>query len=358
MKEIRLVNVTKKFAGETVLNNVSLTIPAGKFFALLGPSGSGKTTILRLIAGFETVDSGSIFLGNEDITYLPINKRRVHTVFQNYSLFPHMNVFENIAYSLKLKNISKSEIEKKVSKMLAIVSMDNMGLKSINQLSGGQQQRVALARAIINEPEVLLLDEPLAALDPSLKDKMFIELMDLQTELKTTFIYVTHDQAEALTLADQMAIMNNHSNIEQVGTPEQIYEFPRSSFVATFVGSTNLFKGFLTGNFLEIINFGTLPINLEAAKLIGKDDGDDLILSIRPEKISINKNKPLVDFCLEGKVKAIIYQGRFTQYIVEVKNKSIQIFEQNEDHLSRLSIDIDDLVFIWWIKESTVLLPV
>lgn len=357
MKEIKLVNVTKKFGGETVLNNVSLTIPSGKFFALLGPSGSGKTTILRLIAGFERVDSGHIFLGDEEITHTPINKRRVHTVFQNYALFPHLNVYENVAYSLKIKNVSRDEIHNKVMKMLSIVRLDNMANKLINQLSGGQQQRVALARAIINEPEVLLLDEPLAALDPSLKDKMLIELMDLQTELKTTFIYITHDQAEALTLADQMAIMNNNGTIEQIGTPEQIYEFPRSSFVATFVGTTNLLSGVLINENLDT-QLGKIPLNIEAAKLIGKDNGDELVLSIRPEKIFINKNQPLVDFVLEGKVKSIIYQGRFTQYMVEVKGKVLQIFEQNEDHLSRLSIDIDDVVFIWWLKECTVLLPV
>lgn len=358
MKEIRLVNVTKKFSGETVLNNVSLVIPAGKFFALLGPSGSGKTTILRLIAGFEKVDSGKIYLGDEDITDMPINKRKVHTVFQNYALFPHMNVFENIAYSLRLKNLSEHQIRTRVDKMLNIVHLEAAANRSINQLSGGQQQRVALARAIINEPEVLLLDEPLAALDPSLKDKMLIELMDLQTELKTTFIYVTHDQAEALSVADQMAIMNNRSNIEQIGTPEQIYEFPRSSFVASFVGTTNLLTGIVSTDYLDIDGIGQIPINPEAAKILGKELGDELILSIRPEKISISKKKPLNEFVLEGQVKAIIYQGRFTQYVVKIKNKLIQIFEQNEDHVSRLEIDVDDFVFIWWLKDSAVLLPV
>lgn len=356
MKEIKLVNVSKHFDNENVLNNVSLSIPGGKFFALLGPSGSGKTTILRLIAGFEKADSGKIFLGDEDITNIPVNKRRIHTVFQNYALFPHMNVFENIAYSLRLKHINSKDIQNKVGKILEIVGLQNMTYKSINQLSGGQQQRVALARSIVDGPDVLLLDEPLAALDPSLKDRMLIELMDLQQELKTTFIYVTHDQAEALTLADQMAILNSSGTVEQIGTPEQIYEFPRTSFVANFVGTSNLFTGILTKDQLDVNGLGLIPINKESAKLQGKDDGQDLTLSIRPEKIFISKNKPLNEFVFEGRVKSIIYQGRFTQYVVIVNNKLVQIFEQNEDHVSRLSIDLDDIVFIWWLKDSSVLL--
>src|SRR5579871_1178844 len=253
MRNIRLEKIKKSFDGEVILENVSLTIPSGKFFALLGPSGSGKTTLLRLIAGFEQPDQGAIFLGDQDITRMPINERRVNTVFQNYALFPHMNVFENVAYGLKIKKVAPDIIEHKVLKILKAVRLEKHIYKSIHQLSGGQQQRVALARAIVNEPDVLLLDEPLAALDLKLREKMLIELIELQDALKTTFVYVTHDQFEALTVADYMAIMNYDGEIEQVGTPKEIYEFPISSFVAQFVGTTNIIKGIIQVNDTEAL---------------------------------------------------------------------------------------------------------
>ncbi|HSW73673.1 MAG TPA: ATP-binding cassette domain-containing protein, partial [Candidatus Limnocylindria bacterium] len=231
MRSIRIEKIKKSFQGEVILENLSLTIPSGKFFALLGPSGSGKTTLLRLIAGFEVPDQGRILLGEQDITTMPINERRVNTVFQNYALFPHMTVFDNVAYALKLRKVDPALIEQKVIRILKAVHLEKHIYRSIRQLSGGQQQRVALARAIINEPDVLLLDEPLAALDLKLREKMLLELIELQDSLKTTFVYVTHDQFEALTVADYMAIMNYDGEIEQVGRPKEIYEFPVSSFV-------------------------------------------------------------------------------------------------------------------------------
>ena len=194
MKSISIRNVSKAFHGETVLQDLSLYIPSGQIFVLLGPSGCGKTTLLRLIAGFETVDSGSIFLGNQDITHVEIDRRPVNTVFQNYALFPHLNVFDNIAYSLMIRKVPKEIIKEKVGKILDTVRLEKFGTKSISQLSGGQQQRVALARAIINEPEVLLLDEPLAALDSSLRERVLVDLIALQDAFKITFVYVTHDQ--------------------------------------------------------------------------------------------------------------------------------------------------------------------
>lgn len=361
MKNIVLKNVYKNYNGEPVLEDVSLTIPGGQFFALLGPSGSGKTTILRLIGGFETPTEGAIFLGNENITDIPINKRRVNTVFQQYALFPHMNVFENVAYSLMIRGIASDEIEKRVQKVLHAVGLEKFIYKAINQLSGGQQQRVALARAIINEPEVLLLDEPLAALDLKLRERMLIELIELQSTLKTTFVYVTHDQFEALTVADTMAIMNEEGDIEQIGTPQEIYEFPVSSFVAKFVGTTNILEGVLMRgektNQVEIANLGTFEVAVPENKR-WMEDGSRVLLSIRPEKIEIRKS--LIDGFSNkwlGIVEAIVYHGRSTQYNVRLKNNQIiQVFEQNEEHFEREVIDYDDQVYLYWQKENVVLL--
>ena len=357
MRNIRLQNVKKSYNGEPILENINLVIPAGKFFALLGPSGSGKTTLLRLIAGFETPDQGNIFLGDEDITHMPINMRRVNTVFQNYALFPHLNVFDNVAYSLTIKHLPKEQIEQRVIKILKAVHLETHIYKSIAQLSGGQQQRVALARAIINEPDVLLLDEPLAALDLKLRERMLVELIELQDKLKTTFIYVTHDQLEALTVADQMAIMNHEGEIEQIGTPKEIYEFPRSSFVAKFVGTTNIFKGTLqlvgAQTVVKIDNLGEFAVLPGTAPI-----GSVSVMSIRPEKIDISK-KELEGFSnhVIGTVQAIVYHGRSTQYNVLLKNGAIvQVFEQNEEHFAQEIIDYDDQVHLYWQKENVVLL--
>lgn len=367
MRNIKLQNVTKSFNGDIILENINLTIPSGKFFALLGPSGSGKTTLLRLIGGFEMADSGTISLGDEDITYMPINQRRVNTVFQNYALFPHLNVFENVAYSLTIRKVDKDIIEQKVLKILKAVHLENQIYKSISQLSGGQQQRVALARAIVNEPEVLLLDEPLAALDIKLRERMLIELIELQDKLKTTFIYVTHDQLEALTVADQMAIMNYNGEIEQIGTPKEIYEFPVSSFVAKFIGTTNIFKGILhTSSAADAESLdGTLVIpglgHFAVYAPKRKDwmiNGQKVVMSLRPEKIYIAK-QPTAGFSnmLEGTVEAIVYHGRSTQYNIKLKNGEIvQVFEQNEEHFPQEVIDYDNHVYLYWQRENVVLL--
>lgn len=361
MKSIRLENVTKSFNGEIIFENINLTIPGGKIFALLGPSGSGKTTILRLIAGFETVDEGKIYLGDQEITHVPINQRHVNTVFQNYALFPHLNVFENVAFSLRLKKIPDEIIEQKVQKIIKTMHLEKHIHKSIQQLSGGQQQRVALARAIINEPEVLLLDEPLAALDLKLRERMLLELIDLQSALKTTFLYVTHDQFEALTVADAMAIMNPDGQIEQVGTPKDIYEFPASTFVAQFVGSTNIFKGILRivdeKQYLDIEGIGLIEVAPQKYKEWLREN-KELFMSVRPEKIDISKT-PLKGFSnnLQGAVAGIVYHGRSTQYNVKLSNgQVIQVFEQNEEHFPKEVIDYDDAVYLSWQKENVVLL--
>ncbi|MBI2743108.1 MAG: ABC transporter ATP-binding protein [Chlamydiales bacterium] len=361
MRSIRLEKLKKTINGGLIIDGVNLSIPAGKFFALLGPSGCGKTTLLRLIAGLETADSGAIYLGNEEITHLPIHERPVNIVFQNYALFPHLDVFDNVAYSLKLKKLPKEEIEQKVLKILEAFHLQKHIYKLTSQLSGGQQQRVALARAIVNEPAVLLLDEPLAALDFKLRERMLIELIELQDKLKTTFVYVTHDQFEALTVADQMAIMNYDGEIEQIGTPKEIYEFPISSFVAKFVGTTNIVGGKLRNlegePEIEVEDLGKFKIALPQ-KRDWMREGQDVLLSLRPEKIFISK-KEVKNFsnCVKGVVQSIVYHGRSTQYNVRLKNQlRVQVFEQNEEHFPQEVIDYDNEVNLYWQKENVVIL--
>lgn len=362
MRSIKLENLTKWTTGKKIINGVNLQIPAGKFFALLGPSGCGKTTLLRLIAGLEKAEGGKIYLGNADITDLPIHERPINIVFQNYALFPHLDVFDNVAYSLKLQKLPAPEIQRRVLKILEAFHIEEHAYKFTSELSGGQQQRVALARAIVNEPDVLLLDEPLAALDFKLREKMLIELIELQDKLQTTFLYVTHDQFEALTVADQMAIMNPQGEIEQIGTPKEIYEFPTSSFVATFVGTTNILSGKLrnlsTGApEIEIPDLGNFKIDIPQKKE-WMVEGCSMQMSIRPEKILISK-KPVSNFSnhLTGTVQAIVYHGRSTQYNILLNNQMrLQVFEQNEEHFPQQEIDYDNVVNLYWQKENAVIL--
>jgi len=375
VRNICLKNVSKTKNGNRIFDNISLEIPSGEFFALLGPSGCGKTTLLRLIAGLEKVDSGRIFLGNIDITDEPIHKRKINVVFQNYALFPHLTVFDNVAYSLTIQGRQKEEISYKVHKLLKAFHLEEHIYKKPSELSGGQQQRVAIARAIIIEPEVLLLDEPLAALDFKLREKLLIELIDLQDKLLTTFVYVTHDQFEALTVADHMAILSYHGQIAQIGTPKQIYEFPNSTFVAQFVGNTNIFDGSLTLDGaearFEVQDLGSFivspPQNGRFASKVSHTEADttkerhertEAIMSIRPEKIFISK-KPVKNFTntLRGTVSSIVYTGRSTHYEVMLKNRmKLQVFEQNEEHFPQENIDYDDEVYLYWQKENVVLL--
>jgi spermidine/putrescine transport system ATP-binding protein len=361
MRSIKLEKLKKTIKEGVVIPEVSLQIPAGKFFALLGPSGCGKTTLLRLIAGLERADSGKIFLGEQDISDWPIHKRPVNVVFQNYALFPHLDVFDNVAYSLKLKKLPPAEIEQKVLKILEAFHLESHIYKLTSQLSGGQQQRVALARAIVNEPDVLLLDEPLAALDFKLRERMLIELIELQDKLKTTFVYVTHDQFEALTVADQMAIMNHRGEIEQIGSPKEIYEFPQTSFVAKFVGTTNILGGKLrqidSEPEIEIPDLGSFKISIPQRKE-WMSEGCEMKISLRPEKIFISK-KDVKNFSntLKGTVQSIVYHGRSTQYNILLKNQMrIQVFEQNEEHFPQEVIDYDNEVNLYWQKDNVVIL--
>ena len=359
MKSIKLVNITKSYNGEPILHNINLAIPSGKIFVLLGPSGCGKTTLLRLIGGFETVDSGSIFLGAVDITGLAIHKRPINTIFQSYALFPHLSVYDNVAYSLMIQKMAPDLIREKVTKILDMVRLTKHAHKSISQLSGGQQQRVALARAIVNEPAVLLLDEPLAALDSTLREQVLVDLIALQDTLKMTFIYVTHDQFEALTVADQIAIMNHDGSIEQIGTPQDLYEFPISSFVAQFVGATTIFEGVLHVNdrSIEIPNLGSFALSLISLRN-WMQEGALVRLSLRPEKIFISPvEREGFSNMITGVVEAIVYRGRSTSYTVRLNNgMPVQVFAQNEEHFPGDVIDYDTPVYVYWQKENAVLL--
>ncbi|MBM6837794.1 ABC transporter ATP-binding protein, partial [Clostridium saudiense] len=241
---IELKEISKTYGDNKVLNNLSLNIKKNEFLTLLGPSGCGKTTTLKIIAGFENADEGIVLFGDENITTLPPYKRKLNTVFQKYALFPHMNIYENIAFGLKIKKLPKSEIDKKVKEMLKLVALEGFEKRSVESLSGGQQQRVAIARALVNEPEVLLLDEPLGALDLKLRKEMQIELKKIQQRLGITFIFVTHDQEEALTMSDTIVVMNK-GVIQQMGSPEDIYNEPANAFVADFIGESNILDGIM-----------------------------------------------------------------------------------------------------------------
>jgi len=361
MRSIKFENITKIIDGEVILKNLHLEIPSGKFFALLGPSGCGKTTLLRLLAGLETADSGKIYLGDQDITHMPIHKRKINTVFQQYALFPHLTVFENVAFGLRVKNLKEHVIRAKVNNILKAIRLEGHGHKAISALSGGQQQRVALARATINEPEVLLLDEPLAALDVKLKEQMLIELIDLQDKVKTTFLYVTHDQNEALTVADKMAIMNVDGSIEQIDTPKNIYEFPRTKFVASFVGKTNIFEGVLTKKD-DYFEFSVEGLGDYSIFIPEKRDwmipGGHVLMSVRPEKIYISK-KEMTGFSnhMTGKIDDIIYFGSATKYRVRLANGNVvHVFDQNDEHFPQETIDYDNTVNLYFQKENVVLL--
>ncbi|MEO2493205.1 spermidine/putrescine ABC transporter ATP-binding protein, partial [Clostridium paraputrificum] len=297
----------------TVLDNLSLNIRKNEFVTLLGPSGCGKTTTLKIIAGFETADSGSIMFKNKDISDVPPYKRQLNTVFQKYALFPHMNVYENIAFGLKIKKLSKDEIDKKVKEMLRMVSLSGFEKRSIESLSGGQQQRVAIARALVNEPEVLLLDEPLGALDLKLRKEMQLELKKIQQELGITFIFVTHDQEEALTMSDTIVVMNK-GLIQQKGTPEDIYNEPANAFVADFIGESNILDGVMVEDFKVIF----ADREFECVDK-GFEPNEEIDVVIRPEDFKIVKAE---EGMLKGTVKSVIFKGVHYEMVVEENNRT------------------------------------
>lgn len=298
---IEVKSVSKFFGEKTALDNVNLSIRKGEFVTILGPSGCGKTTLLRLIAGFQTASEGEIYIGGKEITQTPPHRRPVNTVFQKYALFPHLNVFDNIAFGLKLKKMSKSEIEKKVKVALRMVGMTDYEYRDVNSLSGGQQQRVAIARAIVNEPEVLLLDEPLAALDLKMRKDMQMELKEMHKRLGITFVYVTHDQEEALTLSDTIVVMSE-GRIQQIGTPIDIYNEPTNSFVADFIGESNILNGTMVHDCL--VHFCGHDFEC-VDKNFGSDVPVDVV--VRPEDLYIF---PVSDMAqLRGVVQSCIFKG-------------------------------------------------
>ena len=281
---IELRHISKVYSdnGFKAVDDFNLEVKRGEFVTFLGPSGCGKTTTLRMIAGFEMPTSGEILLNGEDISQLPANKRPINTVFQRYALFPHMNIYDNIAFGLKLKKLPKEEIRKKVKRVLDIVDLEGFENRKISTLSGGQQQRIAIARALVNEPEILMLDEPLGALDLKMRQEMQIELKHMHDELGITFIYVTHDQEEALTMSDKIVVLSE-GRIQQIGTPEDIYNEPQNAFVADFIGESNIFKGIMTGH---------MKVRFCGGEFIGMDDvaeGTLVDVVVRPEDVIITK---------------------------------------------------------------------
>ncbi|MBR6271135.1 MAG: ABC transporter ATP-binding protein [Lachnospiraceae bacterium] len=297
---IELKNITKSYDGVTVLDDFNLTVNENEFITLLGPSGCGKTTTLRIIGGFEKPDEGRVFFEGQDITELPPNKRNLNTVFQKYALFPHMNIEENIAFGLKISKKSKDYIRDKIDYALKLVNLDGFGKRSIDSLSGGQQQRIAIARAIVNEPKLLLLDEPLGALDLKLRQEMQYELIRLKNELGITFIYVTHDQEEALTMSDKVVVMNQ-GYIQQMGTPENIYNEPENAFVATFIGDSNIVPGTMVKDRLVNILGAEFPCVDEG---FGENKPVDVV--IRPEDVIFRAPG---EGRIDGEVSHIIFKG-------------------------------------------------
>jgi len=359
--DVVVTGVSKFFENFRALNNVNLEIKRGEFFSLLGPSGCGKTTLLRILAGFEQPDNGSVAFDGKDVLPLPPDKRHANTVFQNYALFPHLSVFENVAFSMRLKNAAKSEIETKVDEYLRLVQLEGHAHKKPNQLSGGQKQRVAIARALINEPSVLLLDEPLSALDAKLRQHMLIELDQIHDKIGITFIYVTHDQQEALSVSDRLAVMNQ-GDVLQIGTPHEIYESPATDFVARFIGETNLFDA-------TVISVETLKrdweeymVELDIPELgrikvttVDKvKSGQTVSFTIRPEKIVIAKDRPTTNRddinLFQGTVDEPIYSGFQTKFYVKVTEKSIiRVIKQHANYSDEgPDIRWKDSVFLSW----------
>ncbi len=358
---LRFENVTKRFGGFTAVDRVTLEIGHGMVFSLLGPSGCGKTTLLRMAAGFETPDEGRVLLDGRDITGLPPEQRPLNTVFQNYALFPHLNIRQNIAFGLGIRKLPKARIDAEVDRMLDLVDLTEHADKMPAKLSGGQKQRVGIARALANRPRVLLLDEPLAALDLKLRQRLLVELDAIHDEVGITFVYVTHDQGEAMSISDAIAVMNR-GRIEQIGKPAEIYETPRTSFVAAFIGDTNFLEGRVTENVGE--RFSRADIPGLGAVLIDNDKpvrpGDRIHLSLRPEKLIVSRERPAAgewDNLLPGRIEDVIYFGSHTRYWVRCGEYRICAEQQHRTFLlDELPPKWDDAVWLRWHANDGFLL--
>ena len=341
--DVRLENVVKRFDETVAVDGVSVDIPRGSFFAMLGPSGCGKTTTLRMIGGFEEPTEGRILLGDQDVVGLPPYKRDVNTVFQSYALFPHMSVEDNVAFGLERKGVPKSQRGGRVSEMLELVGLSGFAKRKPKQLSGGQQQRVALGRALVNQPRVLLLDEPLGALDLKLRKNMQMELKRIQHEVGITFVHVTHDQEEAMTMADTIAVMNG-GRIEQLGPPTELYERPATAFVAGFLGVSNLLPGTVEASDAVRLDDGTV-VRTTSNGRTGK-----VAAGVRPEKITIGAGGGANE--LSGTVSETAYIGVATQVVVRTAMGTVQVFAQNVDAGGRVPAPGTNVV-LSWAPEST-----
>ncbi len=347
---IRLTDVDKSFDDERVVKKLNLDVEEGEFLTMLGPSGCGKTTTLRMIAGFEVPTSGQIFLEGEDVDDKKPNERNVNTVFQNYALFPHMNVFDNIAFGLVEKKVKKDEIRRRVEEMIKLVQLDGMEKRMPAQMSGGQKQRVAIARALVNRPKVLLLDEPLGALDLKLRKQMQGELKALQRRLGITFIYVTHDQEEALTMSDRIAVMNR-GRLEQVGTPEEVYNHPETKFVADFIGESNIIEGYI-----ENMTDDSIEVTMESGKAVIHETGyrmeEMVYLCIRPENLKIS-TEAKEGFRFRGQVREHIFIGSTNKTMIEMPNgQMLKAVTPAEDEL----IPVGTAVNVFWNPGKAVVM--
>ena len=345
--QIVLESVSKRFGSVVAVDAVNLTIPGGEFFSMLGPSGCGKTTTLRMIGGFEEPTSGRILLQGEDVTWVPPAKRNVNMVFQAYGLFPHMTVAQNVAFGLRIKRIGRAETTARVAEALRIVRLEGLDERRPRQLSGGQQQRVALARALVNRPAALLLDEPLGALDLKLRRQMQLELKSIAAQTATTFVYVTHDQEEALTMSDRIAVMNE-GVVEQVAEPRELYEHPRTAFVAGFIGISNLLA-----LRVDERRSGVLEMRLgDGQRLLAPDPGgveDAFQITVRPEKVKLS-NGSVPDGCslIAGTVTEVVYLGSMTQLIVQLATGELLTVHQLNDESGHGEARVGDEIRLQW----------
>ncbi|ABR30435.1 spermidine/putrescine ABC transporter ATP-binding protein [Thermosipho melanesiensis] len=357
---VTIKNLNKWFDDFQVLKDINLKIKKGEFFSLLGPSGCGKTTLLRIIAGLESADSGDVLFDSESVLSMPPNRRPANTIFQNYALFPHLNVFENIAFSMRLKKMDENEIMEKVEKLLFLVKLEEHAYKKPNQLSGGQKQRVAIARALANEPKVLLLDEPVSALDAKLRQELLIELDNLHDQVGITFIYVTHDQAEALSISDHVAVMNE-GRVVQYGTPYEIYESPADKFVATFIGETNLMKSKVeevNNEFIKVTTPGIGEFVCYKDKEV--NENAHILITLRPEKIKISKKPLKGENVFHGVIEEEIYMGYQTKYFVKLDEGYIlKVYKQHINYLlDETILTWKDEIFVSWDPNDSYIVEV